>query len=63
MKYRPSYILYYYVFISIDIGPPLHQKMKGIERREAMEDLVSRVSIVLKEVAAELGLLQAEDKE
>ena len=37
--------------------------MEEVERRELMVDLVDRVSVVLKEVAAERSLPLAEDKE
>ena len=39
------------------------RRMGDVEWREAMEDLVDRVSVVIKEVAAEHGLPLAEDKE
>ena len=39
------------------------RKLEEVERREGMEDLVNRVSVVLKKVAAERGLPLAEDKE
>ena len=39
------------------------RRLEEMERQEWMEDLVDRVSVVLKEVAAERGLPLAEDKE
>ena len=38
-------------------------RLEEVERREGMGDLIDRVSVVLKEVAAERGLPLAEDKE
>ena len=37
--------------------------LQGVDRKERMEELLDRVSFVLKEVAAERGLPLAEDKE
>ena len=39
------------------------QRLEEVERRKGMGDLVDRVSVVLKEVAAKRGLPLAEDKE
>ena len=44
-------------------GGRMTRELGTIDRRERMEELLDRVSVVLKEVAAEHGLPLAEDKE
>ena len=50
----PSYV--YDLYCGLYDGRASYRRMEGLERREAMEDLVDRVSVILKEVAAEHGL-------
>ena len=57
----PSYVddLHFGLY---DMGPEVRD-LDVVDQKERMEELLERVSVVLKEVAAEHGLLLAEDKE